>query len=1270
MNPSEHQRAIASLATAMTSKSVCVTMNDTKRQTIGLEFTRGRGRGTRARATMRVVASDERARLVDVIRAFGGDAHEITEGEICARSLGDALEEFCARWAERGWRTAASHPNVAPLAAWFVDGDALVTIEFDSRYTLGSCLRHGFGAFAKASRKSLAAYQVVEAVAHAHEKRFALGGPRLDDVRVSTLDGGEIGVPYVYLGGIFNSSRVRDGRVDEGSRRVVVAAGHRDERRLEYDEDYVRGVMSAWRLGAMSNFDYVLALNEVAGRGKDRAYYAVAPWVIDFSEHPLSTEGELRGARDLGKTKWRLTKGDAQLDFTYTHTSPPHHVSDDCLSELGVCLALARRMPRATLATVVRSKIIGEEFPTSVRRLFQVSPDEAPIDFYTNPDVFTSKHDDMRDLELPNWAKDSAEKFIQIHRDAFESTQVSDNLHLWIDLTFGYATRGQAAVEAKNVLVNDVDATALKASGRVCIFPTPHPKRSSSVKIARPIFGIDADAEAGDRGDTLLGELKTMSVIEPSLRKAQENDLRALGRILGAVYAGVPCPKSADVDADAGMDGLFKLTSPIKSLRDSLFDESSSASSASRSLDDWLNLMPVETRDVVKLLMDETKPIAASAVRDSVLFSPDIRAAAAALGRIRAAESPPEILIFAEESIRGASHTVANFILSDIAREIESLVTEPLDVTTEMQVAMCLACFIETACGALHRRDVEVTLLPLVIRALQTPTARLDAEGPTLKRELLQPKVMGAIRKSIGATEFNRLITPALMACLQFKHASKEELNSVIYAIVDVTRSAALPITIRRIVDVLRHALMINRNDTISGAHIVVADALSAVAEALGGDAAKHVFNLRPPSTPDVLLHLADEWQSGIGEDKRGEREPWGWLEPSRTLDATIDDDDDDDSNQRMSQILSNAAAVDDAPWRLHVQALTSWRAHSRNARGVSLSMSTSADEHLIATVGIASRVSQTNSIVRVWRTSGPVNDGRGTLVEYTGHLDASVTASAFVNSAFDYEGNVSRAVSCDDQGSIQMWKCLSGERVWQFRDKASGGFETVCLLDTAFEKHVVGGTANANLVVADLSAGQVVRTITCPKGLSSVRNKICALHASTDGVVYASNREGYLSAFDARARDGRPLFDIKAHDGKITKVTTGTSSGHDFVTSSTDMTLALWDARMIAPTQDAKTQYEGRVRTFRGHRSAVRDVAVGPNGGVFSISGPTIGVCSMTSATRDRVVNFSPLSLYESIGATPLSEQHSSSFCALSLLPSSRLFVVLSDDGALRICH
>lgn len=53
------------------------------------------------------------------------------------------------------------------------------------------------------------------------------------------------------------------------------------------------------------------------------------------------------------------------------------------------------------------------------------------------------------DVELPPWAE-SPKDFVTKMRQALESDFVSENLHRWIDLIFGYKQRGPQAIAADN----------------------------------------------------------------------------------------------------------------------------------------------------------------------------------------------------------------------------------------------------------------------------------------------------------------------------------------------------------------------------------------------------------------------------------------------------------------------------------------------------------------------------------------------------------------------------------------------------------------------------------------------------------------------------------------------------------------------------------------------------------------------------------------------------------------------------------------------------
>ena len=238
-----------------------------------------------------------------------------------------------------------------------------------------------------------------------------------------------------------------------------------------------------WQHGTLDNFTYLLLLNKHAGRRLgDANNHPIFPWVSDFS-HPV------RGLRDLTRSKFRLNKGDDQLNFTYsnardearrgpdTDSSPtPHHVGD-ILTDVTYYVYKARQTPRDVLCTHVRPRWVPEEYPASMEKMYMWTPDECIPEFFTDPLIFRSIHPDLPDLALPAWC-DSPESFIAAHRQLLEGDYVSSQLHHWIDLTFGYKLSGEAAVRAKNVYVSLVDKHRYpKNHGIVQLFRASHPKR-------------------------------------------------------------------------------------------------------------------------------------------------------------------------------------------------------------------------------------------------------------------------------------------------------------------------------------------------------------------------------------------------------------------------------------------------------------------------------------------------------------------------------------------------------------------------------------------------------------------------------------------------------------------------------------------------------------------------------------------------------------------------------------------------------------------------
>lgn len=165
----------------------------------------------------------------------------------------------------------------------------------------------------------------------------------------------------------------------------------------------------------------------------------------------------------------------------HRHSHPDATVNLTSLSEITYYIYMSRRTPMAVLRKVVRSNFQPREYPSTLARMYEWTPDECIPELFTDPSVFASLHGDgvMDDLSLPAWCATPAE-FVRAHRAMLESPHVSSHLHAWIDLNFGVALAGDEAVRQKNVPLQVQSATSQhigKSAGFVQLFQTPHPQR-------------------------------------------------------------------------------------------------------------------------------------------------------------------------------------------------------------------------------------------------------------------------------------------------------------------------------------------------------------------------------------------------------------------------------------------------------------------------------------------------------------------------------------------------------------------------------------------------------------------------------------------------------------------------------------------------------------------------------------------------------------------------------------------------------------------------
>ncbi|CAA7049665.1 unnamed protein product, partial [Microthlaspi erraticum] len=283
-----------------------------------------------------------------------------------------------------------------------------------------------------------------------------------------------------------------------------------------------------WQNGEISNFQYLMHLNTLAGRGySDLTQYPVFPWILsDYDSESLDLS-DPKSFRNLDKPMGCQTpEGEEEFKKRYEGWDDPevpkfHYGSH--YSSAGIVLFYLIRLPPFSAEN---QKLQGGQFDhadrlfNSIRETWLSASGKGNTsdvkelipEFFYMPEFLENRFNldlgekqsgaKVGDVFLPPWARGSVREFIRKHREALESDYVSENLHHWIDLIFGYKQRGKAAEKSVNVFYHytyegnvDVDAVTdptLKASILAQInhfgqtpkqlFQKPHLKRRTDRK--------------------------------------------------------------------------------------------------------------------------------------------------------------------------------------------------------------------------------------------------------------------------------------------------------------------------------------------------------------------------------------------------------------------------------------------------------------------------------------------------------------------------------------------------------------------------------------------------------------------------------------------------------------------------------------------------------------------------------------------------------------------------------------------------------------------
>uniref|UniRef100_A0A182W1K3 Lysosomal-trafficking regulator n=1 Tax=Anopheles minimus TaxID=112268 RepID=A0A182W1K3_9DIPT len=295
-----------------------------------------------------------------------------------------------------------------------------------------------------------------------------------------------------------------------------------------------------WREGALSNWEYLMLLNQISGRTfHDLMQYPVFPWVLaNYDTRTLDLLAE-RTFRVLEKP---IAVQHRELEKHYINNYnhlrqaesgdpnggrrklQPYHYSSHYSNSGTVLHFLVRVLPFTSLFLQYQddSFDIPDRTFHSLQTTWNLASKDSPTDvkelipeFFTFPEFLENQEgfdfgtrqsgDPVNHVELPAWCNGSARLFVLIHRQALEANIVRRQLSHWIDLIFGYKQTGQAAIDAINVFhpatycdftAADIDdpvmklalETMVKTYGQMPrrLFDTAHPPPAMNPLIANP----------------------------------------------------------------------------------------------------------------------------------------------------------------------------------------------------------------------------------------------------------------------------------------------------------------------------------------------------------------------------------------------------------------------------------------------------------------------------------------------------------------------------------------------------------------------------------------------------------------------------------------------------------------------------------------------------------------------------------------------------------------------------------------------------------------
>uniref|UniRef100_A0A0N5C5B4 BEACH domain-containing protein n=1 Tax=Strongyloides papillosus TaxID=174720 RepID=A0A0N5C5B4_STREA len=262
-------------------------------------------------------------------------------------------------------------------------------------------------------------------------------------------------------------------------------------------EGQLKNITQTWRQGIITTFEYLMLLNKLAGRSyNDLMQYPVFPFILsDYTsetlninnpnsyrilQKPIAIQDKSKEDyyvcyyNDLDAEYKRFKANTSSETLTFTGMPVkfgPYHYGSHYSNSGIITHFLVRLSPFTSVALEYQDNHfdIADRLFNSLETTWALASSRSTTDFkelipefFYFPEFLMNKSNldlgvrqdgaRVNNVVLPPWVpNNNARLFTLIHRQALESTIVSANLHLWIDLIFGYKQSGEAAVKAINV---------------------------------------------------------------------------------------------------------------------------------------------------------------------------------------------------------------------------------------------------------------------------------------------------------------------------------------------------------------------------------------------------------------------------------------------------------------------------------------------------------------------------------------------------------------------------------------------------------------------------------------------------------------------------------------------------------------------------------------------------------------------------------------------------------------------------------------------------